>query len=166
MQEGHPYATAELDELRSEQRRILRGIPDSHLPDIGAVPVIRDLPTELDRPMVELRLRKQLTDRIAEVSDLLEKLREHAEWRELKRLEPRSSPRLLGPAEQAFERIIDHARTRSIETEMTTDLVEEKFDTYNEVVIGLAVADELASDGYCDPRLHGALRAGLEMDEP
>jgi len=73
-QDGHPYFTKALDETRSRQRQLLRGIPDWI---VERVPLPRGEPTFADDGLVETELRKIADRGIAELEDALPRFAEH-----------------------------------------------------------------------------------------
>jgi hypothetical protein len=151
MRDGHPYEIEEMDELRAQQRRLLRSLPDE---------VVKPL-TELDaskymgRGPLELRVR-ELAETMAEDPTLIDLLTKVQRFQEAADLFNTLANGLAGQA--------DGARLTSVITSVQTEYNAVRAEVGNlhphdvpRSFSGLAAllcwADALAEDGYRDPRL-------------
>lgn len=160
MKDGHPYETEEMDRLRSDQRRLLR-----HLPNEVVTPLAElDASGQFGRDRLEVLVRRRVAVVVAavdpKVTDLLAKLQAFQDTRDL-------SNTLTGGMGGSFQVIEAEARQRLgpviIEAERQYSEAEEGLrdpNAYHEMlaaVSGLAGllcwADALADDGYRDPRV-------------
>src|ERR1017187_8363485 len=91
MKDGHPYETEEMDELRAQQRRLLRSLPDEVVKPLSEL----DASKFMGRGPLELRVR-ELAETMAEdpaLIDLLAKVQRFQETAEPLRAD-RSGPDL------------------------------------------------------------------------
>lgn len=156
MRAGHPFDTARLDELRAEQRRVLRLIPTPLVVDAAprVGPDVDDVPAD-DRPLTEGLLRaaaQELLDdrRLSELVDT---------WRQQVQLEivddffarngQRAEQLRIGPQAAFFDHaeIARSARQASEAPALPVELA----PSFRRLLLLLVWADHLA--GVIDPRL-------------
>jgi hypothetical protein len=156
---GDPFRTQELDELRSHQRRHLRHVPPTLL-ERNHHPALR--PAGRPDGFDETALRLLAEQEARNLVELLENFETHATiGRQLEFLHSHSD---LGGLEDFGPMLVDLA---SLLAASQTSL----FSTNNddraarlERFVKLAVwADQLAEDGYRDPRLGDSVVAGEDV---
>ena len=152
MKDGHPYETEEMDELRAQQRRLLRSLPDEVVKPLSEL----DASKFMGRGPLELRVR-ELAETMAEdpaLIDLLAKVQRFQETADLfNTLANGLAAQVDGPGLTSV--------ITSLQTEYNAVLAEvgnlHPQDVVSGTFSGLAAllcwADALAEDGYRDPRL-------------
>ncbi len=155
MKPGDPFDTEATDELRSRQRRILREMPEwvfSRATD-GRVPL--DLAGQVgffDTALAEVGVREIVEEQLRESTELgafVVALREHGKAEHASAV---VSGR-FGVETYLFEvsrQLLDR-KNEAVVREIPGELIKPVFS----LVSLLVLADELASDGYRDPRLAG-----------
>ena len=154
--DGHPWATDELDQLRADQRRRLRNLPDSLLGELSEYDPARVVANADDRLLLELTLRQHINEAgtlkaLTESLDgaagvyLVAALFEDAAF---------NSPLVRG--RELFEPDSQSATLRRRDLRAK----ENDLDTVGDAAVLryvhlLTLADRLADDGYVDPRLAG-----------
>jgi hypothetical protein len=150
MKPGHPYLTEELDNLRSAQRKLLAGIPDRWL--TAAFPVFQGattpqaLPTDLDRHRLESDFRALLQDRYADIIGWLNQRKPPFRHNDVQSFLDSRAGHFSGVAEQLYNEAMEQ---RQSQPECPTEFQK----PINHVIQLLIWADELADDGYYDPRI-------------
>lgn len=139
---GDPFDTKALDTLRSEQRALLRFMPDEYLQHLADNydPFPTQSAPERDRPLVELGLR-QLAEKLRqEVGDeVCEQWRAHATATVVDRfLSSVGAP---------------HPLLMAVEWPERSELDNKQLRAAQQLAAVLAWADAMASDGYRAPRL-------------
>lgn len=152
MERGRPYQTDELDRLRSAQRQILRTIPTELVERLA-----QDLPTlpvpehPVDRAMVEAILREQAQELFSSGPvDLITRMRSNVEWGSLADYLAAVRQAPTFNARDAVEWLLHEAQ--SVGGELVQNLGDHEH-WLERVLVALVLADELAADGYSDPRL-------------
>jgi hypothetical protein len=152
MQTGHPYLTQQLDDLRSAQRKLLSRIPDHWLSD--AYPSFRKdydhqavIGNLIDRHRLESDLRALVVTRFGRVDDWVTELGTPFRSDDILEFLDKRLNASSAIAEELYNTAYD-AR-QSGEADVSPELKRD----IRAVVALLIWADELADDGYCDPRV-------------
>jgi hypothetical protein len=147
MIDGHPFLTEELDRRRSDHRRILRAVPNELLNNL-TIP-LPDMPTNrTNRALAESALRHSVIPaRLVGHPD--DRFSTHTMTEAIKGLfgKGTADPILVGLHQRA-SKAADDARIQSNEFQPDPAAIVE-------LVTLLVWADDLANDGYVDPRFEG-----------
>jgi hypothetical protein len=155
MLEGHPYLTKELDQKRVQQRRILRSIPDWILDARRYGPYPTVMLEGADRPFVESLLRELADQPLADLSTALSAWKAETETARIAWFVARETADGVGNPNLEQQRIdlIVAANNFRQGAEGPRSLDEAFSKPLAQSILLLAWADELADDGYTDPRL-------------
>lgn len=144
--DGHPFWTTELDELRAEQRRILRHIPTWVINHYRAYDTSIESVRGDDRPYAEVVLRRAIRDEVLtdEVAAVL-----------LERMERHSDSELMYELSKALDGddVFTHRAYQSHREHRLANLQDQEIVWLKRLIVVLMVADELADDDYADWRL-------------
>jgi hypothetical protein len=151
MKDGHPYETEEMDELRAQQRRLLRSLPDEVVKPLSEL----DASKYMGRGPLELRVR-ELAESVAEDPALIDLLSKVQRFQETADLFNTLANGLAGQTDGArLTSVITGVQTEysAVQAEVGNmhpqDIVSR---TFSGLAALLCWADALA-DGYRDPRL-------------
>jgi hypothetical protein len=151
---GWPFVTRELIKQRARQREELRLVGDDILrgaaKDMGS-----PVEVDTDRALIETELRRRADAlrRIGDVDGYLEQVADLTRAKVLGRWGGETYGARGGDAEQLGRQFQNHWLTLTQQSKPPPPKDDRDAATVFEYVMTLVIADELAGDGYRDPRL-------------
>ena len=148
---GHPYATLDLIVRRTEQRRVLRTIPDWFVTEHLDIPEFPVPSNPIDRVLVESMLREQAQELFKSGPvGFINRMRDNSEWGALSEYLKAVNTLPAFDLADAAEWLRREAHT--VEGAAIKD-ADGHDDWLKRLLVALLLADRLAEDGYFDPRI-------------